>query len=205
MKITVVDYGVGNLFSVKQALHQLSFEFECDEDGKSISKSDLLIVPGVAAFGTGVKNLNLSLQKDEIKRFHEKGKPMIGLCLGAQMFFESSAEAKDIPGLSLLKGKVVELNSDICRVPKQGWSRVEFNAKGIFSEFSGKYFYFSHSYKMVPEDKGVVIGETSYGQESVVALYNDANILGVQFHPERSGPDGLGFLEKAIQTATIWA
>jgi glutamine amidotransferase len=205
MNITVVDYGVGNLFSVKQALRRLNFEFECDDDGSLISKSDLIIVPGVAAFGTGVTNLSSSLQKDQIVDFHAKGKPIIGLCLGAQMFFESSTEAKGVPGLSLIKGKVVDLNNEICRVPKQGWSQVNFDDHGIFGEFSRKYFYFSHSYKMVPQDDEVSIGKTSYGQESVVALYNDANILGVQFHPERSGPDGLEFLEKAIKTTTIWA
>jgi glutamine amidotransferase len=205
MKITVVDYGVGNLFSVKQALRKLDFEFKCDEDGSLIKESDLIIVPGVAAFGTGMTNLTLTLQKDHITDFHAKGKPIIGLCLGAQMFLDSSAEAKEVPGLSLIKGKVVDLNNEICRVPKQGWSRVSFDAGGIFGEFSGKYFYFSHSYKMVPDDDQVSIGKTSYGNESVVALYNDANLLGVQFHPERSGLDGLQFLEKAIRTASIWA
>ena len=205
MKLTVVDYGVGNLFSVKQALRKLNFEFQCDEDGSLINRSDLIIVPGVAAFGTGLTNLALHHQKEKIEDFQAKGKPIIGLCLGAQMFFESSTEAKDVPGLSLIKGKVIDLNSKICRVPKQGWSRVGFGGDGIFSEFSGKFFYFSHSYKMVPDDDEVSIGKTSYGNESVVAVYNDANILGVQFHPERSGPDGLEFLEKAINTTTIWA
>ncbi len=205
MKLTVVDYGVGNLFSVKQALRKLNFEFVCDEDGGLINNSDLLIVPGVAAFGTGLANLALTLQKNQITDFHARGKPIIGLCLGAQMFFESSTEAKDIPGLSLIKGKVVDLNHEICRVPKQGWSRVRFGENGLFSEFSEKYFYFSHSYKMLPGGEDVSIGMTSYGKESIVAVYNDANLLGVQFHPERSGPDGLAFLEKAIDTARIWA
>lgn len=205
MKIAVIDYGVGNLFSVKQALYKLNLEFVCDEDGAFIKKSDLIIVPGVAAFGTGVKNLNLSLQKEEIQEFHKKGNPIIGLCLGAQMFLESSTEAPNVLGLSLVKGKVVDLDNEFCRVPQQGWSQVEFGTSEIFNEFSGKYFYLSHSYKMVPEDQRIAIGTTSYGKESIVAVYHDANILGVQFHPERSGADGLGFLEKAIQTATIWA
>lgn len=205
MKITIVDYGVGNIFSVGQALKSLKFDYTLDEDGSSISKSDLVIVPGVAAFGLGMKNLEKRGQAEGLRNFYKTGKPLIGLCLGAQMFLSESTESPLTRGLGFIEGKVIKLDENLCRVPQQGWSRLLPSDNTTFSAFSQQYFYYSHSYKMIPNDPNVKITYSAHDEEVVTAYFVDKNVLGVQFHPERSGSMGLKFLEKALSGANIWS
>lgn len=205
MKIALVDYGVGNIFSVGQALKTFGFDFSIDIDGGSISKSDLVIVPGVAAFGIGIKNLEERGQAEGLRHFYKSGKPLIGLCLGAQMFLNSSTESSATPGFAFVDGEVDILDETLCRVPQQGWSKLSAKSSASFSASDDEYFYFSHSYKMLLNDSRTKVHTSRHGKEEVTAFYIDKNVLGVQFHPERSGPKGLKFLEKAILDANIWA
>lgn len=205
MKISIVDYGVGNIFSVGQALKSLGLDFSLDADGSSISNSDLVIVPGVAAFGIGMKNLQERGQAEELRSFFQTGKPLIGLCLGAQMFLNSSAESPLTEGFGFVKGEVSALDEKKCRVPQQGWSKLVAPESATFSVFHQEYFYFSHSYKMILGSTQTVVHSSRHDQEVVTAFFIDKNVLGVQFHPERSGPNGLKFLEKAVLRANIWA
>jgi glutamine amidotransferase len=205
MRISLVDYGVGNIFSVGQALKALSINFSLDTDGSSIPKSDLVIVPGVAAFGVGMKNLEERGQAEELRNFYDSGKPLIGLCLGAQMFLESSAESLTTKGFGFVQGEVISLNETFCRVPQQGWSKLDAKSSETFNSLDQQYFYFSHSYKMIIGDSKILASTSQHDRETVTAFFIDQNVLGVQFHPERSGPMGLKFLEKAIQDANIWA
>lgn len=205
MKISVVDYGVGNIFSVCQALKSLGFEFSLDTNCKSVSKSDLVIVPGVASFGIGIKNLEERGQADELRSFYQSGKPLIGLCLGAQMFLNSSSESLATEGLGFVKGEVASLDKNFCRVPQQGWSKLMAKESETFSTLHQQFFYFSHSYKMILDDSSSKVFISQHGEEEVTAFFIEKNVLGVQFHPERSGPMGLKFLEKAILSANIWA
>jgi glutamine amidotransferase len=204
MKISLVDYGVGNIFSVGQALKALNIDFTLDSDGKSILKSDLVIVPGVAAFGVGMKNLEERGQAEELRNFFSLGKPLIGLCLGAQMFLNSSTESALSKGFGFVEGKVIALDENLCRVPQQGWSKLEAKNSSTFSKFHTEYFYFSHGYKMIINDLKIVAHTSQHEREKVTAFFIDKNVLGIQFHPERSGPIGLKFLEKAILDANIW-
>ena len=204
MKVTVVDYGVGNIFSVCQALKFLKIDFSVDTDGKKISSSDSILIPGVAAFGVGVKQMKSLGQFNEIVDFKQKGNPILGLCLGAQVLFSNSEEAPESYGLGLVPGKVSALDAEKCQVPKQGWSGIDFSGHPNFNEFDGQKFYFSHSFKMEPEGSEDVIGFTHYNNEDVVALYRHENMLGAQFHPERSGEVGLRFLKSVILSATLW-
>jgi glutamine amidotransferase len=205
MKISIVDYGVGNIFSVGQALKSLGLNFSLDADGSSISHSDLVIVPGVAAFGIGMKNLQERGQAEELRSFYQTGKPLIGLCLGAQMFLNSSAESPLTEGFGFVSGVVSALDEKKCRVPQQGWSQLHASESTTFSIFHQEYFYFSHSYKMNLGSTETAVHSSRHDQEVVTAFFVDKNVLGVQFHPERSGPKGLKFLEKAVLSANIWA
>lgn len=205
MKISIVDYGVGNIFSVGQALKALKIDYSLDSDGHSIPKSDLVIVPGVAAFGVGMKNLEKRGQAEELRSFYHSGKPLIGLCLGAQMFLNSSTEASTTKGLGFVEGKVIALDETLCRVPQQGWSKLEAKGSETFISLDQQYFYYSHSYKMILDDSKISVLTSEHDRERVTAFFIDKNVLGVQFHPERSGPMGLKFLEKAIRDANIWA
>lgn len=205
MKISIVDYGVGNIFSVGQALKSLGLEFTLDVDGASVLKSDVVIVPGVAAFGIGMKNLEERGQAEELRNFYQTGKPLIGLCLGAQMFLKSSSESHTTQGFGFVEGKVAMLNEKMCRVPQQGWSKLMAPTSSTFSEFDQEFFYFSHSYKMILGSVSTSVYSSQHDREVITAFFIDKNVLGVQFHPERSGPKGLRFLEKAILSANIWA
>ncbi len=204
MKVTVVDYGVGNIFSVCQALKFLKIDFSIDDDGKKISSSDSILIPGVAAFGVGVQQMKRLGQFNEIANFKQKGNPILGLCLGAQVLFHKSEEAPESLGLGIVPGEVRSLNTEKCQVPKQGWSGIDFSNSPAFKDFNAQKFYFSHSYKMEPEKKQDIVGLTNYSSEEVVALYHHENMLGAQFHPERSGEVGLRFLEFVILNATLW-
>jgi glutamine amidotransferase len=205
MKISLVDYGVGNIFSVGQALKALNIDFSLDTDGNSIPKSDLVIVPGVAAFGVGMKNLDERGQAEGLRTFYNSGRPLIGLCLGAQMFLKSSTESLTTKGFGFVEGEVISLDEAFCRVPQQGWSKLDAKDSETFISLDQQYFYFSHSYKMIINDSKIPVLISKHDREKVTAFFIDKNVLGVQFHPERSGPMGLKFLEKAILNANIWA
>lgn len=202
MKIVVVDYQIGNLFNVTSALKSLGFSFKIDSNGHDIRAADLLIVPGVASFGNGIRNLRLSNQFDEIRNHHKEGKTIVGLCLGAQVLLESSEESPGVKGLELVKGKCTLLNRNLGRVPNQGWKKVNFAGTKLQKYFPAtKYFYFSHSFKM-QMDEEVAVAETTKG-ESIVGYFEKNNIRGMQFHPERSGEDGLFLLNTVLNLAII--
>lgn len=202
MRIAVVDYGVGNIFSVQAALRELRIGFSLDIDGSGLAHADVVLVPGVAAFGTGVRMLRQSGQFEAITAFAATGRPLLGLCLGAQVFLESSEEAPGVAGLGLVPGSVVRLDPSACRVPNQGWLRVRptDSARSDLPALveDGAYYYFSHSYRMHMVDAGTVLATAHADRQGIVAVYRSANVMGVQFHPELSGATGLGFLSRLI-------
>jgi len=198
VKVCVVDYQLGNIFSVCQALKYLSIDFELDTDGNSISKSKLLIIPGVAAIGAGVNNLKSSNQWERINNHFANEKPILGLCLGAQMLLDSSEEDLEIRALGFIEGKSLKIDSELWKVPNQGWNKVYINQNSELVEFDQQYFYFSHSFQMEPKDSSLITGRISMGDKSIPAIVQHHNLIGVQFHPERSGILGLNFLKKCL-------
>lgn len=204
MKVAVVDYGMGNIFSVRAALQAISCEYVLDKDGSQVAKSDITLVPGVAAFGAGLRFMRASGQAEALVQHHKGGKPLIGLCLGAQMFMERSEEDPSVPGLGFVRGSVSRLDEEKCRVPNQGWLRVR--SDGMESERNRalipipSYFYFSHSYRILVNDSRAVVASAACETESVLSVYREQNVTGVQFHPERSGPRGLAFLSQLINS-----
>lgn len=199
--IVLVDYGVGNLFNVSSALRKLKFEFEIDTDGSKMKKASIAIVPGVGAFGVGVKNLIERNQFEKLQAHAESGKKIVGLCLGAQMLFQSSEESPGTPGLGLLAGKVSRLGKHGGVSTMQGWNEVVRTGNSINGEMkSTGYYYFSHSFKMEPSVNYPNLGYTEYGNEKVVGFLEHDNLTAVQFHPELSGPIGLDFLRISIES-----
>ncbi len=202
MKVAVVDYGLGNIYSVMAALHEIGISAVIDTDGSKIPKCDTALVPGVAAFGAGIRNLHETGQADALKIHYSSGNKLVGLCLGAQMFMTASEESPDCPGLGFISGNVVRMDEEKCMVPNQGWMRVsEVGAsrnRTLNSKSGESYYYFSHSYRMAIGSGISVLGISTCGQEQIVAVYSFENTLGIQFHPERSGPHGLAFLSAAL-------
>lgn len=192
--IVIIDYGVGNLASVKNALDKLGLNCKISNDPKIIKKAKALILPGVGAAGQGMKNLKkIRLDKvivEEIK----KGKPFLGICLGMQLLFEKSEEG-DVNCLGILKGQVKKFKK-MKKVPQIGWNQIEIKQKSnIFDAVENRsYFYFVNSFYCLPKDKKVIAGLTNYG-ETFASIVAKDNVIGVQFHPEKSGKLGFQLLK----------
>jgi glutamine amidotransferase len=197
---TIVDYKAGNLASVRLAVEKLGFQARVSDQPEEIAGAERLIFPGVGAAGAAMQVLKRTGIGDAIVQFAATGRPLAGLCLGAQIIFEHSAE-DDADCLGLLKGRVVPLQvSPGLKVPHMGWNGVEFvAAHPVWSGLeSGAQFYFVHSYVPVPEKPEVVIGTTEYGARFASAVAQ-GNIVAFQFHPERSGRAGLEVLENFLR------
>jgi glutamine amidotransferase len=200
-KIVVVDYGMGNLRSVAQALRAVAPEadVQISGDAAAIDAADRIVLPGQGAMRDCMRSLRESGVEDALLRA-AKTRPMMGVCVGEQMLFDSSDENGGVPGLGLLPGKVVrfeldgKLQADGSRfkVPQMGWNRV--HQKRAHPLWEGvapdSYFYFVHSYFAVPDDAAHTIGETDYGAPYCCAVARD-NIVATQFHPEKSAAAGL--------------
>ena len=197
--ISIVDYGMGNLRSVKKAFESLGFLPTVTSNPEEILNSGGLVLPGVGAFGDCMKNLEEYNLIEPIRLFIKDGKPFLGICLGLQLLFEESEESPDVNGLGILKGKVVRFprfDEGRLKVPHMGWNQVDARRplpilKGIPV---GSWFYFVHSYFPEPEDSTVIAGITHYGIEFTSAIEKD-NIFACQFHPEKSSTLGLRILE----------
>ena len=196
MRVIVIDYGMGNLRSVGKALEFVGFEkVSISGNKKSVEEADVLVLPGVGAFGDAMENLKELELINPIRRHVEKGKPFLGICLGLQLLFDKSYEHGEHKGLGILKGEVKLLPPKV-RIPHIGWNQLWFKKKGIITEGlkDGDYFYFVHSYRVLPKEEGVVLSTTDYGEEFVSSVWVD-NLLAVQFHPEKSQKKGLKLLE----------
>ena len=197
--ISIVDYGMGNLRSVKKGFESQNLEARLTRDHSEILDSDGLVLPGVGAFGDCVKNLRKFSLVDSIIEFVESGRPFLGICLGLQVLFESSEESPNESGLSFLKGKVVrfpdDYNEDL-KIPHMGWNRVSFNSpskilKGIPNN---SWFYFVHSYYVDTNDNSLQKLISDYGKEFTAGVIKE-NIFAFQFHPEKSSDIGLRILK----------
>ena len=201
MKIVVIDYGLGNLRSVYNALKFLGQKPKISSKASDIEKADKLILPGVGAFQDAILGLKDRNLIEPIKKAIYGGKPYLGICLGLQILFERSEEGNE-DGLGVLKGRVKRFNEkDGIKVPQIGWNKIK-KVKGKATLLDGvndnSYFYFVHSYYGDPEDKSVIAGQTKYGVKFGSILKKN-NVNAVQFHPERSQDLGLKVLENFIK------
>ena len=200
--IAVLDYGMGNLRSAEKALEHAGAEVELTRDADTIRAADGLVLPGVGAFPkamTAVRELGF----DALMREHvDAGKPALGICLGMQLLFESSSELGGAEGLGLLEGDVAALDAPGLKVPHIGWNEVAWtNGTPIADGLSNPAaFYHVHSFAPRPANAGDVLGRSAYGTE-FASVVGRGKVFGVQFHPEKSGPDGLALLRNFVRLA----
>ncbi|AQT67825.1 Imidazole glycerol phosphate synthase subunit HisH 1 [Anaerohalosphaera lusitana] len=191
--IVVIDYSVGNVRSVCKALNHIGCETKLSRKREDIESADGIILPGVAAYGFAVKEL--SDTADIIKDVAKQGKPLLGICVGYQLLFDKSYEKGEHAGLGLISGEVVPLPPGLT-VPHMGWNSVKSSKDMDLFKYmrDEEHFYFAHSYHAKVTDPEAKIANTDYGSD-IVASVQKQSIYGVQFHPEKSGPVGLKFLE----------
>lgn len=195
MRISIMDYGVGNLFSISKGLERAGADVQVVSDSKSLLEADCIVFPGVGAFGAAVEVLRpcIPALRDTIRN----GTPTLGVCLGMQVLFERSEESTG-EGLGILAGDVVRLKGE--RIPQMGWNDVVSRRDALFEGIpQGSQFYFAKSYICRPNAK-VEIAETDYGERFASAV-RQGTVCGVQFHPEKSGSAGLRLLENFVKLA----
>lgn len=195
--IVIIDYGAGNIRSVARAFKHFNKDIRITSDLSDIKKADLLVLPGVGSFGHAIEQLISLNLYDTLIKLINNGQPFLAICIGLQLCFESSEESPGVKGLGIFKGKVKKFPANThLSIPQIGWNNLNINNKK-FQKFDTKYFYFVHSYYVEPIDKSIILSTTDYGIEYVSGVIKD-NVVATQFHPEKSGKDGLVFLEKIM-------
>lgn len=198
--IAVIDYGVGNLFSLVSSLNKIGAEAVVTSDVKLIEKADKIILPGVGAFRDASEKLFSSGLADVIKSEAKKNKPIMGICLGMQLLFDKSFEHGEYKGLGLIKGQIRPIQDVVKKdqkIPHMGWNALEFtNGKSDIFKYlkDGDFVYFVHSYYAKVENDENLIAITDYTAK-LTASVQSGNIYGCQFHPEKSGDTGLKILK----------
>lgn len=196
--IAIIDYGMGNLHSVYNALKKMDCECMITSKKEDLENADGLILPGVGAFYDCMENLKMSGLIETIKKECANGKPLLGICLGMQVLFEKGYEVKACDGLGLLKGNITLMEDPDVKIPHIGWNRLEKNNEDeIMKSFDHLPFvYFVHSYRATDYNEEDLIAYANYGGLKIPAYVRKGNILGMQYHPEKSGEDGLFILKQ---------
>lgn len=205
-KVVIVDYGVGNLFSVKRAVEKCGGEAIKSSDPDVIARADRVILPGVGAFANGMKALKSLGLVEVIKAIALDGIPLLGICLGMQLLLDESEEYGVTEGLGLIPGRVVPvptLGTDLTnlKIPHIGWNSLLVSEEAIWSKTilqnstPGDAVYFVHSFMSEPKDSAVCIANCLYGGNRISAVIARENVFGCQFHPEKSGDKGLKILQ----------
>ena len=197
--IAIIDYGAGNLFSVKNALDYIGVESVVTKDADTLEKADRLILPGVGAFPDAMKMLSATGLIPAIKEQVTK-KPLLGICLGMQLLFEKSFEFEECEGLGLVKGYVDRIPEDDLIIPHMGWNKLEYTQSCPLFEGLGdnEYVYFVHSYKAFCPDEALY-AYSEYGSRVAAVAGDGKHVFGCQFHPEKSGKTGLRILENFVR------
>lgn len=194
--IGIVDYGVGNIFSLCSSFDKIGFHAELIREPEKLALCERIILPGVGAFGDARAKLRASGMEEALMSEIEKGKPMLGICLGMQLLFEKSYEFGEYEGLGLVKGSIRPITDVIpsdYAVPHIGWNALDFCENELFKYIKkGDFVYFVHSFYGADCDESV-IATTEYGARLTAAV-RSGNVWGVQFHPEKSGDVGLNIL-----------
>ena len=194
--IAIVDYGVGNLFSLKSSLDFIGAQNVITKDADVIKNADKIILPGVGAFADAIKLLHQTGLVPVLKQQVLQGKPLLGICLGMQLLFENSFEYGCHKGLGFIKGDVCPIADDVdktLKIPHMGWNSLDFKKQSPLFKYikDGDYVYFVHSY--YAKNCNDVIATSNYGID-LTAMVQNGNVYGAQFHPEKSGETGLAIL-----------
>jgi len=205
--VSIIDYGLGNLFSVKQACISVGLDPIITSNSIEILKSDMVILPGVGAFGFAMENLRKTNLDKTLKTFAQSGKPFIGICLGMQLMLSESVEFGIHKGLNIIPGKTKKFKNEIDEkstyypVPQIQWNTLKKSdsipQNNIFDFIkTGDYMYFVHSFYCLPEDDDTVIATTKYAGVEYPSIIQSNNCIGIQFHPEKSGLKGIEIYKK---------
>jgi glutamine amidotransferase len=194
--IAIIDYGAGNLQSVKKAFDFIGAESVITNDPEVILSADKILLPGVGSFGDAMDSMHKNGLVETVKECALSGKPFLGICLGLQLLFEESEESPGVKGLGIFKGKIKKFSSDMgLKIPHIGWNSLEIKQKDtLFKDIpENAYVYFVHSYYLHAEDENDIATVTNYGIDFHSAVGKN-NIFATQFHPEKSGDVGLQIL-----------
>jgi len=204
-KIVLIDYGVGNLLSVQRAFEHVGHSIEITSNPILIMQADKLVLPGVGAFNKAMEAISSLHLSEYIKEFAKMDRPILGICLGMQLLFDSSEENGSTKGLGLISGKVLSIRNYVMggiKVPHIGWQALQMNKEfssdgpSILSGIDHRdNFYFVHSYIANVEDKSHQEAYCNYGGIEIPAVVTHGNIMGCQFHPEKSGKSGLKIIK----------
>ena len=200
--VGIIDYNMGNLASVYNACHLVDVKATIVKDPNTLKDFDKIILPGVGAFGDAMEHLKSTGMLEAVKEYAHSGKPMLGICLGMQLLFESSEEFGKHDGLGLIPGNVIhfnksKMNMENHKIPHMGWNKIFTKENHIFEGLDDPYLYFVHSYHVVTKEQ-YTIGKTYYGYEFASAVNKD-NIYGLQPHPEKSHNNGLKILKNFLE------
>ncbi|WP_227937308.1 imidazole glycerol phosphate synthase subunit HisH [Alkalihalobacillus deserti] len=206
--IGIVDYGMGNLHSVSKALERLELEYMLTDDIEQLKQADGLLLPGVGAFPDAMKTLNEMGMSDFLREWAAEGKPLLGICLGMQLLFEESSEHGDTEGLALLPGRVErfaghDASGAMYKVPHMGWNKLSFRQpeNRLLKDVEEGHVYFVHSYVVKTEAEEVLLATSDY-DVTVPAVVGRGNVLGTQFHPEKSSHVGMAILRNFGELVT---
>lgn len=211
-KVTVIDYGMGNLLSVQRAFEHLGAEVELSHDASSIAQASLLVLPGVGAFGDGMNELHRLGIADVLRDHAQHNKPLLGICLGAQMLLDSSEEFGQHQGLGLIPGQVRAIpqhsaTGEALKTPHMGWADLQpandaaFDNPLLNNISIGSAVYFVHSYQAQPVQADDLAAVCDYDGNALAAMVRRGNTYGCQFHPEKSGAVGLKILQAFLELA----
>ena len=201
-KIGLIDYGMGNIHSVKKAIENLEEDVLLIKSKFQISSCKALIIPGQGAFDPAIDNLNKTGLIDEINKWIRSGKSFMGICLGLQILFEESEEGNK-RGIGIIKGKIKKIPTiKNQRLPHIGWCKLipSKDSKLLCKEESNKWVYFDHSYFASPNDESFVSASVEYGHINLTAIIEKENLIACQFHPEKSGNIGQSLLHRWLKT-----
>ena len=204
-KITIIDYGCGNILNLARAIKFIGYEVEITHDKNKIINSSYVILPGVGAFGNAMKQIEKYNLHNTILEYAKLNKPLLGICLGMQILLTVSYEFGVHKGLGLIEGKVIKISNEKnkeIKIPHMGWNEIypnnnkkEWKNKILKNSSIGKSFYFVHSFVCITKDYDSTIAVCNYSDISIPAVIATVNVFGCQFHPEKSADNGLAVLK----------
>lgn len=203
-KLVVIDYGIGNVRSIQNAFRNIGVATELTRDIDTIAEADGVLLPGVGAFEYGMLNLKIYNLIEALQKHVEANKPLLGICLGMQMLFESSEEYGDNPGLGFIKGSIIKFPVEGVKLPHVGWNEIKEPSSGRWNNSvlsatdQASDVYFVHSFVAKPKDKEDVLAESVYGDCTFCAAVSKGKVFGAQFHPEKSGEKGMEILRQFV-------
>ena len=209
-KITIIDYGCGNILNLARAIKFIGYEVDITHDKNKIINSSYVILPGVGAFGNAMKQIEKYNLHNTILEYAKSNKPLLGICLGMQILLTVSYEFGVHKGLGLIEGKVIKISNEKnkeIKIPHMGWNEIypnnnkkEWKNKILKNSSIGKSFYFVHSFVCITKDNDSTIAVCNYSDISIPAVIATGNVYGCQFHPEKSADNGLAVLKNFCET-----